>query len=46
MNCVDAITLADAREVFQFGVGSEIISYIDKFCLTVGNNPNDAKIPM
>jgi len=43
MNCIDAIYLGDGREVWVIDVDMTIKSYMDNFCLEVGNNPNDKK---
>lgn len=44
MNCIDAVSLGDAREVWVIDLYQEIKSYVDKYCFEVGNNPNDNKM--
>jgi len=44
MNCIDAIALGDARDVWTLSTSFEIKSYMDKFCIEMGNNPNDNKL--
>lgn len=44
MQCIDAITMGDSRDVFTLSTKFEVLSYMDKFCLTMGNNPNDDKL--
>lgn len=34
MNCIDAVSLGDAREVWIIDLNFEIKSYGDKYCLT------------
>jgi hypothetical protein len=46
MNCIDAIFLGDAREVWVIDLEFEIKSYIDHYCLERGPNPNDEKLPL
>jgi hypothetical protein len=45
MNCIDAVSMGDAREVWVIDLFYDIKSYGDKYCLTVMNNPNDEKLP-
>jgi len=35
MDCVDALSLGDAREVFVLDLEGEIKSYLDETCLTI-----------
>lgn len=44
INCVDAVSMGDGREIWILDLDMEIKSYPDMFCLEVGSNPNDSKI--
>ncbi len=52
MNCIDAISMGDAREVWIIDLNWEIKSYGDKFCLTEDwqvqdkHSEGDEKLPM
>jgi len=46
MNCIDAVSMGDAREVWIIDLNFEIKSYGDHFCLERGKNPNDEKLPL
>jgi len=44
-NCIDAISMGDAREIFVLDLNFEIKSYIDMYCLQLGKNQQDSKRP-
>jgi hypothetical protein len=46
MNCIDAVSFGDAREVWIIDLEYEIKSLVDEWCWEIGQNPNDEKLPM
>jgi len=45
-NCLDAISIGDAREIWVLDLNMEIKSYLDMYCLENGKNPDDDKNAM
>jgi len=41
MNCIDAISQGDAREVFVIDLNYEIQSHLDNFCLEMQDKPGN-----
>jgi len=44
MACLDSLTIGDTREVWTLTPSGTVTSYGDKFCISVGTNPNDSKL--
>jgi len=43
VKCIDAIGIGDSREIFVIDVDWQIRTYLDNFCLEIGDNSNENK---